>query len=348
MRPKALTQLLKAHLRAGSSKESEMGSLYIEGPPGVGKSEVITKAAEEEGAECVDFRLLLRDPTDLRGIPFPDPDNNTARWLPPSELPGAQHGSTGILFLDDMPTAPPLVQASAYQLAIQPHRIGEYQLPPGWVIVGAGNRAQDKALVHNMPKPLANRFMHIAYEVHLDDWVDWAVNNEIDPMIVGFLNSPAADHSEGNLFFQFNPEKKEKAFPTPRTWAKVSRLLGMHLPSEIESEAIAGTVGEGASAAFTVFKRLFDKLPDPMEILEKKNFGISIEGMELMYAMTTSVAQRATTEKHFDNAIEWATKLSQPEFGVLLVKILAGRDRKLVLDSPNFTAWAKNNHDILK
>lgn len=345
MRPVDLKELIRVHLKQGSGL-NELGSLYIEGPPGVGKSDVVLQVTEEEGAGCVDFRLLLRDPTDLRGIPFPDLTNNTARWLPPSELPGNNSLPTGILFLDDMPTAPPLVQAAAYQLAIKPHKIGEYSLPEGWIVVGAGNKSSDRSLVHSMPKALANRFRHIQYELNKDDWVDWALKNNVNPRIVGFISSPAADTQKGNLLFQFDPGKEEKAFPTPRSWVSASKLLEANLSVKIMREALGGTVGEAAAVQFHTFERLFDKLPDPDEILVKKNFACTPEAMDLKYALVVSIAQR-TAAKQVDNAIMWAVEFLPPELGVLLIKMLSVKHTAVLIKSPSFVKWAKSNRDVL-
>ena len=123
MKARDLQEVLKRQLKAGS-REGEVFSLFIEGPPGIGKSEIVAAAAREAEAECIAFRLLLREPTDLLGIPYPDLENGTARWLTPSELPmvgNNKTGDTGILFFDDMTTAPPLMQACAYPITIPPH-----------------------------------------------------------------------------------------------------------------------------------------------------------------------------------------------------------------------------------
>jgi hypothetical protein len=331
----------------GSGKE-ELASLFVTGPPGVGKSEMIAQVANEEEGGFVDFRLTLCDPTDLRGIPFPDVQANVAKWLAPNALPFVGNDALpdkGILLFDDMTTAPQLVQATAYQLIIQPHMLGDAQLKPGWIIVGAGNRIGDKALVHPMPKPLANRFMHVDLDVNIDDWSDWATKAQINPVVIGFLRSPAAESSEGHLLFQFNPGKEEKAFPTPRTWAVAARLLSVNLPEKLEAEALAGTIGHGAAAQFSAFRRLFHELPDPDDILVRKDFSWSPKKIDLKYAMVVAIAQRAKP-KQFDTAIMWADTLD-PEFGVLLIKILGGRDKMAVIAANSFMNWAAHNKDVL-
>ena len=117
--------------------------VFVWGPPGVGKSSVVAAIAKKQGLDLLDIRASLLDPTDLRGIPAIE--SGQAVWTPPSFLP-QDPDSKGILFFDELNAAPPLVQASLYQLTLD-RRIGEYRLPDGWRILGAGNRAEDASVV---------------------------------------------------------------------------------------------------------------------------------------------------------------------------------------------------------
>uniref|UniRef100_UPI0025DB766D AAA family ATPase n=1 Tax=Sulfuricurvum sp. TaxID=2025608 RepID=UPI0025DB766D len=100
---------------------------FLWGAPGIGKSSIIKQIARESGIECIDLRLSLMDPTDLKGIPFYEKDSHSALWAPPSFLP---REGRGILFLDELNSAAPAVQASAYQLILD-RKVGEYTLPEG-------------------------------------------------------------------------------------------------------------------------------------------------------------------------------------------------------------------------
>ena len=143
---------------------------FLWGAPGIGKSSIVKQIADETGVGFIDLRLALMDPTDLKGIPFYDKDSHTALWAPPAFLP--REGS-GILFLDELNSAAPSVQASAYQLILD-RKVGEYELPDGWAIVAAGNRESDRGVTYRMPSPLANRFVHFEMEVDVNDWRLWA------------------------------------------------------------------------------------------------------------------------------------------------------------------------------
>ena len=85
------------------------------GAPGIGKSQIISQVAVEHNVPMIDIRLSQMEPSDLRGIPFKNGD--LVDWSIPSLLPdAARHGEQGILFLDEITSAPPTVSAAAYQL----------------------------------------------------------------------------------------------------------------------------------------------------------------------------------------------------------------------------------------
>ena len=136
-------------------------SVMIWGPPGVGKSSIVSQVATRSSIELVDLRLSQLAPTDLRGLPVPR--SETSDWLPPHFLP---RKGEGILFLDEINMATPVVQGVAQQLILD-RKVGSYTVPNGWFVWAAGNRKEDGAAVFDMPAPLANRFLHLEVSVDL-------------------------------------------------------------------------------------------------------------------------------------------------------------------------------------
>ena len=146
--------------------------VMVWGAPGIGKSDIVKQIGNDAKREVIDIRLPLWEPTDIKGIPFFNSKSNTMEWAPPAELP-SDPKSTAILFLDELNSAPPSVQAAAYQLMLN-RRVGTYKLPEGVSIVAAGNRETDKGVTYRMPAPLANRFVHLEMRVDFEDWSMWA------------------------------------------------------------------------------------------------------------------------------------------------------------------------------
>src|SRR5476649_1729324 len=156
--------------------------VFIWGEPGLGKSSLVKELAADLSIPLQDVRALLLDPVDLRGLPFLGPDGRS-KWPTPDFLP---QGGSGILFLDELNAAPAMVQASCYQLVLD-RKLGEYVLPDGWSIVAAGNRDSDRAVTSRMPTPLRNRFVHLDFEVDIQEWSAWAIQAKIRPEVIAFL-----------------------------------------------------------------------------------------------------------------------------------------------------------------
>jgi MoxR-like ATPase len=85
-------------------------------------------------------------------------------------------GPNGVLFLDELNAAPPAMSAAAYQLVLD-RKLGDYELPAGWVVFAAGKRETDRGVTSTMPTPLANRFAHFEFEVSVKDWTTWATRS---------------------------------------------------------------------------------------------------------------------------------------------------------------------------
>ena len=293
--PSTATRLIKVALK---SKRP----VFLWGPPGIGKSDLIESIGksyeqrDENGnivkpaRPVVDLRLLLMDPTDLKGMPFYNPDLKKMQWAPSSELPTQENGlENAILFLDEMNAAPPSVQAAAYQLILN-RRIGEYVLPKGVDIVAAGNRESDRGVTYRMPSPLANRFVHFDMEPSFDDWKTWALNNNVHPDVVGFLSK----HSQ--KLFTFDPKSPDKSFATPRSWAFVSQLLtdaeeGALSESDITT-LVAGTVGSGIAIEFSQHRKFAAQLPDPMDVLNGKVKKLDTNEISAHYSLVVSLCYR--------------------------------------------------------
>ncbi len=252
--PDRSKQILRAAFRAKRP-------VMLWGPPGIGKSETVMELGKELGREVIDVRLALWDPTDLKGIPFYNPESKSMEWAPPCELP--QAGSAAILFLDELPSAVPSVQAAAYQL-IHNRRVGTYRLPEGVDIVAAGNREGDRGVTYRMPKPLANRFLHLEMKDDFDSWLGWALKRGIHRDVVGYLSYAKSD------FMQFDPKSAERAFPTPRSWRFVSDFLNDPLLGEQEevlTDLVMSAVGVGVGAKFMAHRHAVTSLPNAADIL---------------------------------------------------------------------------------
>lgn len=255
---------------------------FIWGPPGIGKSDIAQQVADDSNRELIDVRLALWEPTDIKGIPYYNADQGKMVWAPPAELP-VNEDSTAIIFLDELNSAPPAVQAAAYQLVLT-RRVGTYKLPDGVDIIAAGNRDGDRGVTYRMPAPLANRFVHVEAKVDFEDWLEWATNNNIHPEVVGYIGFAKQD------LYDFDPKSAAKAFATPRSWAFVSDMAyDEQLDVDTLGLLISGAVGDGLGNKFMAHRKIASKLPTADDILDGKVKDLEIKEISAMYSLTVSL-----------------------------------------------------------
>jgi len=255
---------------------------FLWGPPGIGKSDVVKQIGEQAGREVIDVRLALWEPTDIKGIPYYNADQGKMVWAPPAELP-TDPESTAIIFLDELNSAPPAVQAAAYQLILN-RAVGTYKLPKGVDLVAAGNREGDRGVTYRMPAPLANRFVHLEMKVDFDDFQDWATLNKVHPEVLGYVGFAKQD------LYDFDPKSPSKSFATPRSWVFVSELLqDDDCDNDTLSTLIAGAVGDGLATKFMAHRKIAGRLPKAEDILNGKVKDLQIKEVSAMYSLTVSL-----------------------------------------------------------
>ncbi len=344
MRPAHVAVILDQEFKATLSGQHTPVMLW--GPPGVGKSQIIAQIARKHGVPLIDIRLSQMEPTDLRGIPFRKEDY--VEWAIPAMLPDAKrHGPAGILFLDEITSAPPTVSTAAYQLILD-RRLGEYFIPDGWAIFAAGNRQGDRGVTYTMPAPLANRFTHYEMEAHLDDWVAWAHAHQIDERIIGFLRY------RPDLLFRFDPAHNPIAFPSPRSWEFAHRAVKKFGDQpELLRDALEACVGPVAGVEVKAFIDSMDQLPDIDAIIQGREDHVP-NGIDLQYGVAAALVRRAVLAKDtpdagrvLGNVLRYARRFPQREMGVMLVTDLHRAVGKPLFAVPEFAEWASSVTDLM-
>jgi hypothetical protein len=290
-------QARKAILRAFKIQRP----IFLWGPPGIGKSEVVEGITQELGGLMIDLRMAQMEPTDIRGIPFYNKETGKMDWAPPVELPDEETAAQWpviVLFLDEMNSAAPAVQSASYQLILN-RRIGKYRLPDNVVIIAAGNRESDKGVTYRMPMPLANRFVHLEMKPDFKSWQEWAVAHKIHKDVVGYLSFAKQD------LYDFDAKSASRAFATPRSWSFVSELLD-DTDNDVETmtNLVAGTVGEGLAVKFMAHRRTAGRMPNPADILVGKVKDLEVKEISAMYSLVISMCYelKDAVEQKLDNA----------------------------------------------
>jgi hypothetical protein len=344
MRPAQLRAILDQEFLA--ARRGHHNPVMLWGPPGVGKSQMIAQVAARHAAPVIDIRLSQMEPSDLRGIPFRVEDR--VEWAVPSMLPDAErHGSEGILFLDEITSAPPSVSAAAYQLILD-RQLGAYTVPPGWAIFAAGNRQGDRGVTYTMPAPLANRFSHLEVDVNLDDWVAWAYSAGIDERIIGFLRF------RPELLFDFDPAHNPMAFPSPRSWEFAHNALQKFGDRpDLLVGVLQGCVGPAAGIELNAFITNLDRMPDLEAIVSGEDVPTPDE-IDLQYAVASALVGQAIRHKDTPKATEvhgfildYAGRFPQREMGVMLVSDMQRAVGQDLFSVPQFSRWASLVADVM-
>jgi len=344
MRPSHVRTVLEREFQAAIDGVHTPVMLW--GPPGVGKSRIAADVACSNGVQLIDIRLSQMEPTDLRGIPFRDGDR--VEWSVPSLLPDAQrHGARGILFLDEITSAPPTVTAAAYQLILD-RKLGEYSIPAGWAIFSAGNRYGDRGVTYVMPAPLANRFTHYEIEPHLDDWVEWAHGAGMDWRLIAFLRF------RPDLLFEFDPARNPVAFPSPRSWEYAHRALVKFaaLP-HLLLEALQACVGAASGVEFMAFLDHMNEMPDIDAIARGESLEMPAR-LDIQYGVATALVRRAQRVTGSEEAVasmrhilRYARQFPQQELGVMLVTDMHRTIGQPLYALPEFKDWAQGVSELL-
>jgi hypothetical protein len=344
MRPAHTSAILARELASAASGAHTPVMLW--GPPGVGKSRIIGEIATAHAVPLIDIRLSQMEPTDLRGIPFRSGER--VEWSVPALLPDAsRHGARGILFLDEITSAPPTVTAAAYQLILD-RRLGDYAVPDGWAIFAAGNRYGDRGVTYVMPAPLANRFAHYEIEPHLDDWVAWAHAHGIDPRVVAFLRF------RPELLYDFDAARNPVAFPSPRSWEYAHRALVKFADApDLLLPALQACIGPAAGVELKAFIDHMDELPDIDAILAGACGDIP-GPVDLQYGVAAALVRRAVDVRErpqagvlLGNILRYAKGFPQREMGVMLVTDMHRSVGKPLFKIPEFADWAGSVTDLV-
>ncbi len=309
---------------------------FIIGRPGGGKSACARDALRTLGfdeSNTVEFTASLRDPVDVLGTP--NNHGDYTRWVPPEEFYQLRQGvGRCALILEELSDAPVPMQ-NALCGVIYDRRAGQLQLSDQLFIIATGNSTEDKSGANRITSKLAGRTRRFDFVENVDDWTEWALDNEIDPVLIQFLRFRV------NLLSDFDPNRF--ANPTPRTWERVS-LIPADLPDQLFFDNVAGEVGEGAAAEFTGFRRIYLNLPSVEAVLLDPAGADVPSDPATKYALMGALAHKATKD-NFDRVCAYLERV-EPEFRVMTVRDSI-KLQPAIKSTRAFVSWASANAEVL-
>jgi hypothetical protein len=309
-------------------------TVCIEGSPGGGKTTIVHQVAEELGVPCVERHMPTMLVEDF-GILFPDGESKLHYKLPDWFPVKGKSPDKGILLFDDRNQANADLQKVLANIC-QARTLHGTPMPDGWQVISTGNRQADRAGANRVLGHLRNRETVYELDTHLDDWTQWAIDNDVKPELVSFIRFRPA------LLHDYDPQRDQNA--TPRSWVEgVSDVLGQ-VPADAEFDSFKGAVGEGAAAEFVGFLRIFRKLPNPDAVLMNPTTAAVPTDPATLYALSGAIAERAT-ENNFERVCTYAERMPA-DFSVLTVSY-ASRKKPELANTQAFNKWVINHQDVL-
>lgn len=324
------------------------GVPFITAQPGVGKSDCVKQFAKSqadklgldfyEGPEnydptkmgFLDLRLATIDSIDLSGLPIIQ--SGATEFTRSPYIPADGHG---VLFLDELPQAKAGNQAAVSQLILD-KRVGTHELGPNWVIVAAGNRSQDRAATHKMPTHIANRLTTLELEFNLDAFVEFMHDNNT--------------HEAAIAFAKFRPDTIESFKPdeaincTPRSFIAASNYIDA--PDDLQFSLMSGTIGDGATAEFLGFTKIYMNLPSLEEFLDKPKTIKIPDKSDVLFATIQLLSHNVSVE-NVEKMDKFIARLKdQPERQVQFWRAAVVRNKKIAMSKP-FTAFVTKNQDLI-
>jgi len=318
--------------------------LHVVGAPGVGKTAAIETHAKQRGVPIVVIIGSTREPADITGLPYIDPETKQVHYSPDPAIRELLSYDEAILFLDEFSNTTPPVQAALLRL-VNERRVGTYTLPAGIRIIAASNPIHQAADGNELSLPMQSRFTHVEFPFSVDEWLrefprNWG--HPLEPRKYG-LNILAETLSFArSLVTSFLDSKRELVldvpqevtgkygYPCPRTWDFVSRYVAACLDAQVSpveaSTLYIGTVGEGAGLEFTHWIQHFD-LPHPADVLASPETYPLPQQADKLYTLLIAIANMAQDDHELWKCawvvMERAATIGRADVAARAAKILA-------------------------
>jgi len=312
MKPSHIKEMLKRTIPEGIT-------IMLTGPPGCGKTSVVQQAAKDCGYDVVVTYAALKDVTDAGGIPWPDANTNSVRYLPAPEVVELCNSTKPtVWFLDDFGQAPAAVQASYMQwlLAREVHGM---KLPDHVTIIIATNRRQDKANVQGILEPVKGRIHSIIeMEYDLTDHCRYMDATDHDIRCQGFIRL------RSELLTQQPTQAAHEIVkaPSPRGVEQLSDIEKLKIPEDIiRRKMIAGCMGEGFATEYFAYCQSINGMIDADEVILDPLHAPMPKGPDQCYAMSCALISRAS-EGTFDSIGTYCKRMHENNLGEFTVLIM--------------------------
>jgi hypothetical protein len=319
---------------------SERGRIYIEWNKcnSLEKDEVFKNLAKY--FVFLDNRLSEMDTTDSKGIPDVVKEKNWVEWIIPSWARILENpDSDGILFFDEINLATPLIISSCYKI-IHDRVVNESKINDNWLIMGCGNKDDDRAYTHDLASPMKDRCCECELTPpSVESWCEWAINGDIDGRIIGFVNwKPSALHN-----VKYEDGQK---YTTERGWERLNTLIKGETDFAILDLVCGTAIGEGIAREFLAFCKIKDEINFD-ELIKNPSTLKRINDIGVLYFVVSAIAEKYKDTKSkidFSKVFEVSAvldEMSKQDFIALLWRLCSRYDKNRF--RKDFTTKELNN-----
>jgi hypothetical protein len=312
------------------------------GAPGTGKTSAVRAMADAIGWPCETVIAAIREPSDFAGLPVVSAGD--VHMAPPRWAQRLAAEGRGLLFLDEISTAPPAVQAALLRVVLE-RVVGDLELPDGVVVVAAANPPEQAADGWDLSAPLANRFCHLDWTVEPAAFAQGLAGGWEPPVVPilpeGWHENIPYTRSLISAFITVRPglacevptdaARAGRGWPSPRTWDMAARLWAaadaVKASTEATTALITGAVGEGAGIELLMWEMEMD-LPDPEQVLaDPESFQVPERG-DRVYALLSAVASAGAANPTVERWLAGWKVLGKagektPDVGAVAARVLA-------------------------
>lgn len=305
------------------------------GRPGIGKTDLV-KQSVSLWDRVINKKLkiwhpVIADPTDYKGLPFEK--DGIAQFIPYSELHELITTKDPIVcFIDDLGQASISVQAALMQLVLA-RQIDDKKISDQVRFVAATNRASDLAGVTSILEPVKSRFILANLDVGVNDWISWAIDNNMPMDLIGFIRY------RPQYITDFEAKRDLVNSSCPRTVAKVGDLINQGVPAELEEEMFQGCCGEAFSLEYSVYRRMYKSLPNIDLIINGQNVPVP-DKLDVLYATISALIGRVD-DVNFNVIINWVKQTSK-EFQTFFITSAIQKDPNII-ETVEYVRWQSEN-----
>ena len=328
----------------------------IQSEAGCGKTSLL-KTIEKKLGDKYDYIYVdcpVKDMSDI-AMTIPNHETKTLESYVGS-LFKLDNDKPKVILLDEFMKSPKLLQVIFTRLMLE-RTVGDTPLPEGSIVFGTSNNQAD-GLGDTMMAHAGNRVCIVEMQKpEVEDWLVWATENGVSPLIRAFVHTfprclaSYRDEGQEDNPYIFNPKKPVLSFVSPRSLEKASVIVSNRdkLGDNATMVALAGTIGQSASADMSAFLRLEKELPTFDDILKEPESTEVPENISAQLMLMFQAVDKIKQQSDLTAFMKFVNRMASNEIQAIFFTMMMKNSRtvKIARGNKEISDWAVDNFDIM-